>query len=105
VLEKAERTTSSRGNWVTEDTLKSPAEADFDVSVEESGAYVIFKPTNKHYSFYRLADAEDVERHGPLSLSSVRHSGKSGDTAEYISHEVQEIAVRLATSAALAKPA
>jgi hypothetical protein len=81
--------------------VKSPKETDFDVSVEESGVCVRFKPTDSHYSFYRLADAEDIEQHGPVSLSSVRHAGKSGDTADYGWAEVQEMAVRLATSAAL----
>jgi hypothetical protein len=79
--------------------VKYPAETDFDVSIEESGVWVTFKPTASSYSFYRLADAEDIERHGPLSLSNVRHDGPSGDTADYISSEVQEMAVRLARSA------
>ena len=70
--------------------MKYPTEANFDVSVEQFGVRVTF----------RLAGAEDTQRHGPVSLSSVRHAGKSGDTADYIASEVQEMAVCLATSAA-----
>jgi hypothetical protein len=81
--------------------VRSPKEADFKVSLEESGVSVTFEPTESHYSFYRLVNAEDIERLGPISLSSIRHAWKSGDTAEYIASEVQEMAVRLATSAAL----
>jgi hypothetical protein len=81
--------------------VKSPKESDFKVSVQGSGVSVTFIPTESHYSFYRLADPEDIERHGPLSLSTIRHAGKSGDTADYIASEVQEMAVSLATSAAL----
>jgi hypothetical protein len=103
-LEKAradyhlQRKTGRRRNVV-----KSPKQADFDVSVEESGVHVTFRPTDSHYSFYRLVDVEDIERHGPVSLSRIRHANKSGDTAGYIASEVQEMAIRLATSAVLEK--
>lgn len=81
--------------------MKNPVATDFAVFVDESPVCVTFKPTASSYSFYRRVDAKDFERHGPLSLSNVRHAGPSGDTADYISSEVQEMAVRVATSALL----
>src|SRR5262245_37954243 len=39
---------------------------------------VIFKPSDSYYSFGRLADPEDIARHGPLSQSpNVRHAKRS----------------------------
>jgi hypothetical protein len=83
--------------------MKDPAQSDFGVTVSESSVLVTFNPTNSHYSFYLLADTADIERHDPVSLSNVTHSGPSGDTADYMSSEVQEMAARVATSAVLRK--
>jgi hypothetical protein len=49
--------------------MKHPVRNDFDTTVTEAGVTVIFKPTNSIYSFYRLADGNDVARVGPVSLA------------------------------------
>jgi hypothetical protein len=72
--------------------MKHPARSDFDTAVTEAGVNVTFKPTNSIYSFYRLAESEDVARLGPVSLERVRHAGPSGDTEDYPSDEVQDMA-------------
>ena len=58
--------------------MKHPVRSEF--AVTEVGVAVTFKPTNSIYSFYRLADTDDIARLGPVSLESVRHAGPSGDT-------------------------
>lgn len=81
--------------------MKRPVETDFEVKITDSGVEVIFKPTNSHYSYMRLADKADVANFGPLSSDvRVRHAGKTGDTREYWSHEVKRMADRLAAEAA-----
>jgi hypothetical protein len=63
--------------------MKLPTPSDFTVEAKEAHVSVIFKPSDSHYNFGRLADPEDIARYGPLSRSSnVRH-GKTGDTGEY----------------------
>jgi hypothetical protein len=80
--------------------MKQPAEANFDVKLKDGGVEVTFKPTRSHYSFTFLADPKDIARLGPLSPDyHVRH-GTSGDTGEYVSQEVFEMARRLASAAA-----
>ena len=49
--------------------MKQPTPSDFIVNVKESSVSVIFKPSNSHYNFVRLADPEDIARYGPLSQS------------------------------------
>jgi hypothetical protein len=44
--------------------MKQPTPSDFIVNVEESNVSVIFKPTDRDYSFDRLTDPEDIARHG-----------------------------------------
>ena len=61
---------------------------------------VTFKPTNSIYSFYRLAETEDIARLGPVSLGRVRHTGSSGDTEDYSVDEVQDMAQRIASEVA-----
>ena len=56
--------------------------------------------SRKRYSFSRLANAEDIERYGPLSdLPQVRHAA-TGDTGRYDTAEIAQMAFDLATSAA-----
>ena len=74
--------------------MKHPARSDFDTAVTEAGVNVTFKPTK---SFYRLAESEDIARLGPVSLERVRHAGPSGDTQDYPSDEVQDMAQRIAS--------
>jgi hypothetical protein len=79
--------------------MKQPTPSDFIVEVKESSVSVIFKPSNSDYAFHRLADAEDIARHGPLSRSpNVRH-GDTGDTGDYPSEEVAQMAHSLAVKA------
>ena len=63
--------------------MKQPVESDFDTSVTEAGVTVTFKPTNSIYSFYRLADTDDIARLGPVSPGRVRHAGPTDDTEDY----------------------
>jgi hypothetical protein len=77
--------------------MKHPLRGDFDTAVTEAGVNVTFKPTNSIYSFYRLAESEDIARLGPVSLERVRHAGPSGDTEDYSSDEVQDMAQRIAS--------
>ena len=80
--------------------MKHPFKSDFDTAVTNAGVTVTFKPTNSIYSFYRLADSEDVARLGPVSLAAVRHAGPSGDTDDYPSDEVQIMAQHIASELA-----
>jgi hypothetical protein len=77
--------------------MKHPVTGDVDTAVTEAGVNVTFKPTNSIYSFYRLAESEDIARLGPVSLERVRHAGPSGDTEDYSSDEVQDMAQRIAS--------
>jgi hypothetical protein len=84
--------------------MKHPVRSDFDTAISEAGVTVTFKPTGSLYSFYRLAGADDIARlapgSGPVALERVRHAGASGDTGDYPSDEVQEMAQRIASEAA-----
>jgi hypothetical protein len=82
--------------------MKHPVESDFDTSVTEAGVTVTFKPTSSIYSYYRLADTEDIARVGPASPGRVRHAGQAGDTGDYASNEVQDMALWIASEAATA---
>jgi hypothetical protein len=77
--------------------MKHPARSDFDTAVTKAGVTITFKPTNSIYSFYRLAESEDIARLGPVSQGRVRHAGPSGDTEDYPSNEVQDMAQRIAS--------
>jgi len=80
--------------------MKHPVRSDFHTVVTEAGVTVTFKPTNSIYSFYRLADSDDVARLGPVSLERVRHTGASGDTEDYPADEVQEMPQLVASEVA-----
>ncbi len=80
--------------------MKHPVKSDFDTAVTEAGVNVTFRPTNSIYSFYRLADSEDVARLGPVSLERVRYAGPNGDTEDYPADEVQHMAQRIASEVA-----
>jgi hypothetical protein len=80
--------------------MKHPVKNDFEVAVSEASVTVTFKPTNSIYSFYRLADSDDIARLGPVSLAHVRHAGASGDTEDYRADEVQGMAQRIASEVA-----
>jgi hypothetical protein len=77
--------------------MKHPVRSDFNTAVTDAGVSVTFKPTNSIYSFYRLADSNDIARFGPVSLGNVRHAGPSGDTEDYSSDEIQAMAQRIAS--------
>lgn len=78
--------------------IKHPTEADFDAQVSTSGVVVTFKPTKSIYTFYRLADPDDIARHGPISpeADGIRHAGPTGDTGDYLNQEVQRMAREVA---------
>jgi hypothetical protein len=76
--------------------MKHPVRSDFDTAVTEAGVTVTFKPTNSIYSFYRLADSEDIARLGPVSPSRFRHAGPRGDTEDYPADEIQDMAQHIA---------
>jgi hypothetical protein len=79
--------------------MKHPTPSDFIVDVQESHVSVLFKPSDSHYSFGRLADPEDIARYGPLLQSpNVRH-GNTGDTGDYPPDEVAQMAHSLAVKA------
>jgi hypothetical protein len=80
--------------------MKHPGRSDFDTAVTEAGVTVTFKPTNNIYSFYRLADSDHVARLDPVSWERVRQTSESGDTGDYPSDEVQEMAQQVATEVA-----
>lgn len=82
--------------------MKHPVESHFDTSLTEAGVTVTFKPTSSIYSFYRLADTDDITRLGPVSPGRVRHAGTTGDTRGYAANEVQDMAQRIASEAATA---
>jgi hypothetical protein len=84
--------------------MKHPVRGNFDTAVTEAGVNVTFKPTNSIYSFYRLAESEDIARLGSVSLERVRHAGPSGDTEDYSSDEVQDIALRVAAKSPRSPP-
>jgi hypothetical protein len=54
--------------------MKHPVESDFDTSVTEAGVTITFKPTSSIYSFYRLADTDDIARLGPVSPTRIRRA-------------------------------
>jgi hypothetical protein len=80
--------------------MKNPLMSDFETVVTEGGVTVTFKPTNSIYSFYRLADGDDIARLGPISLANVRHAGANGDTGDYPADEVQGMAQDTASESA-----
>ena len=79
--------------------MKHPTPSDFIVNVEEGHVSVIFKPSDSRYSFGRLADPEDIARHGPLSRSPNARHAATGDTGDYPPDEVAEMAHSLAVKA------
>jgi hypothetical protein len=79
--------------------MKHPTPSDFIISVEENNVSVIFKPSDSHYSFGRLADPEDIARHGPLSTSPNARHAKTGNTGDYAPEEVAQMAHSLAVKA------
>jgi hypothetical protein len=78
--------------------MKHPTQSDFIVEVKEGYVSVIFKPSDSEYNFDRLVDPEDIARFGPLSSPNVRH-GNTGDTGDYPSEEVAQMAHSLAVKA------
>jgi hypothetical protein len=75
--------------------MKHPSKSEFNTAVTEVGVTVTFTPTNSIYSFYRLADTNDIARLGPVWLSNVQHGGPD-DTNGYPSDEVLVMAQRIA---------
>ena len=78
--------------------MKHPVRSDFSTVVSEAGISVTFKPTNSIYSFYRLAESDDIARVGPVSYAGVQHAGHN--TADFPPDEVQDMARRIASELA-----
>jgi hypothetical protein len=74
--------------------MKHPVRSDFDTAVTEAGVTVTFKPTNSIYSFYRLAETNDVAPLGPVSFDA------GLGTEDYAPNEVQDMAQRIASEVA-----
>jgi excinuclease UvrABC nuclease subunit len=81
-------------------SMKHPVRSDFETAVTNAGLTITFKPTNSIFSFYRLADANNIARLGPVSLAAVQHAGPSADTDDYPSDEVQIMAQHIASEVA-----
>jgi hypothetical protein len=79
--------------------MKHPTPSDFIINVKESHVSVIFKPSDSYYNFGRLADPEDIARHGPLSRSPNARHAKTGDTGAYPPEAVAQMAHSLAVKA------
>jgi len=75
--------------------MKHPIRSDFHTVATEAGVTVTFKPTNSIYSFYRLADSDDIARLGRVSFAGVQHAGR--DTGDYPADEVNAMAQRIAS--------
>jgi hypothetical protein len=73
--------------------VKQPIETDFDVQNHDAGVDVTFRPTESQYSFVLLADRRSLS-----PRASVRH-GKTGDTGDYASGDVEATAFRVACAA------
>jgi len=91
---------SQRGSVVPDQAelrraMKHPVRGDFDTTVTQAGVSVTFKPTGSTYSFSRLADSAYIAPLGPVSFAGVRHAG--GNTGDYPSDEVQDMAQRIAS--------
>ena len=78
--------------------MKHPVRSDFHAAVTEAGVTMTFKPKNSAYSFYRLANADDIARLGPISFAGVQHAER--DTEDYPSDEVRAMAQRIASELA-----
>jgi hypothetical protein len=75
--------------------MKHPIRSDFHTVVTEAGVTVTFKPTKSIYSFYRLADSDDIARLARVSFAGVQHAGR--DTGDYPADEVKAMAQRIAS--------
>jgi hypothetical protein len=73
--------------------VKQPIENDFDIRNHDTGVDVPFRPTESQYSFVLLADRRSLS-----PRASVRH-GKTGDTGDYASGDVEATAFRIACAA------
>jgi hypothetical protein len=83
--------------------MKRPVRSDFDTAVTGAGVTVTFKPTNSIYSFYRLAETNDLAPLGPVSFAGVSLAGvqQGGcNTEDYPPDEVQDMAQRIASEIA-----
>jgi hypothetical protein len=73
--------------------VKQPIENDLDVQNHDAGGDVTFRPTESQYSFVLLGDRRSLP-----PRASVRH-GKTGDTGDYASGDVEATAFRVACAA------
>jgi len=78
--------------------MKHPVKSDFDTAVTGVGVDVTFKPTSGIYSFYRLANTNEVAALGSVSYADVQHEGINIE--DYSPDEVQDMAKRIASEVA-----
>ena len=63
--------------------MKQPTKGDFTVvDILESGVTVLFKPTQSYYTFYRLADPNDIKRFGPRHRSQIMFASTNTVSSE-----------------------
>lgn len=79
--------------------MKHPQKSDFDTETSDGGVIVTFQPTKSIFTFHRLADPDDIAKHGSVSPHTVRHAGPTGDTGDYSEAEVQRMALSIARDA------
>jgi hypothetical protein len=79
--------------------MRHPRPSDFVVEVTEARVSVVFKPAERHYTFVRLEDPEDIAQFGPLSRVLDEPSRSSGATGDYSEDEVARMAHTLAVTA------
>ena len=79
--------------------MRQPRPSDFVVEVTESHVSVVFKPDDRHYSFGRLEDPEDIAQFGPLSRVLDGPPRSTAQTGEYSEDEVARMAHTLAVNA------
>ena len=76
-------------------------EAEFKTVVSDAAVTVICQPTKSTSTFYRLADPNDIQKYGPIMSEpdNAHHGGPTGDTGDYHSQDVQQMAHRCAVKA------
>jgi hypothetical protein len=83
-------------------TTKQPAATDFDVVVQvgRRTVSVLFRPTNSHYLFRIVTDANAKPRVGTKPAPDIElHTGTPGDPKSYVESEIFDMSRQLASAA------
>jgi hypothetical protein len=81
---------------------KRPAATDFDVVVQvgRRTVSVLFRPTNSHYLFRIVTDANAKPRVGTKGAPDIElHTGAPGDPKTYVESEIFDMSRQLASAA------